>query len=302
MNTETHTHDHAHGDTSNIKLAFFLNLGFTLFEFVGGLFTGSVAILADAVHDLGDSMALGFSWWIEHFAQRGASQHFSYGHERFTLLGALINAGVLVGGSLFVLSESIPQLWNPTEPYAQGMVVLAIVGVLVNGAAVMRLRGSRGLNAEIMGWHLLEDVSGWLAVLVISVVLLFTDWYVLDPLLAIGITLWVGYNAARNLAKTMRILLQAVPHGIDLNQIDQQLRRIPGVESTHHTHIWSLDGQRHVLTSHMVIGKDSTKTDLVRVRAQAQEELHEVHLAHMTLAIEYEDEDCAMQGEPPTAT
>jgi cobalt-zinc-cadmium efflux system protein len=110
MSADTHTHNHAHGDTGNIRLAFCLNLGFTLFEFIGGLFTGSVAILADAVHDLGDSVALGFSWWMEHFSRRGASQHYSYGHERFTLLGALVNAGVLVGGSLFVLSEAIPQL------------------------------------------------------------------------------------------------------------------------------------------------------------------------------------------------
>jgi cobalt-zinc-cadmium efflux system protein len=270
MSADTHTQSHAHGDTGNIRLAFCLNLGFTLFEF-----TGSVAILVDAVHDLGDSVALGFSWWMEHFSRRGASQHYSYGHERFTLLGALVNAGVLVGGSLFVLSEAIPQLWNPTEPYAAGMLVIAIIGVLVNGVAVLRLRGSRGLNAEVMGWHLLEDVSGWLAVLLVSIILLFTDWYILDPLLSILITLWVGYNAACNLTNTLRILLQAVPPEVDLEQVDRQLQALPGVRSTHHTHIWSLDGQRNVLTTHMVVGAKSSKAEIVRTRAQAQQMLEE---------------------------
>lgn len=294
MSADNHTHSHAHGDTGNIRLAFCLNLGFTLFEFVGGLFTGSVAILADAVHDLGDSVALGFSWWVEHFSRRGASQQYSYGHARFTLLGALVNAGVLVGGSIFVLSEAIPQLWNPTEPYARGMLVIAIIGVLVNGAAVLRLRGSRGLNAEVMGWHLLEDVSGWLAVLLVSIVLLFTDWYILDPLLSILITLWVGYNAARNLTKTLRILLQAVPPEVDLEAVDRRLQALPGVHSTHHTHIWSLDGQRNVLTAHMVVGEKSSKADIVQAREQAQQMLADLHLAHVTLAVEYADEECAM--------
>lgn len=299
--THAHAHSHDHGDISNIRLAFFLNLAFTLIEFVGGLFTGSLAILADAVHDLGDSVALGFSWWMEHLSQRGVSQHFSYGHRRFSLLGALINAGVLVGGSLFVLSEAIPQLWNPTEPYAAGMLVIAIVGVLVNGAAVLRLRGSHGLNAQVMGWHLLEDVSGWLAVLVVSVILLFTDWYILDPLLSIAITLWVGYNAARNLMHSVRILLQAVPRELDLDQIDRHLNDVPGVLSTHHTHIWSLDGQQNVLTTHMVIGKDSTKADMVQVREQAQAALDDLNLAHVTLAVEYEDEACVMLDEAQAA-
>jgi cobalt-zinc-cadmium efflux system protein len=155
------------------------------------------------------------------------------------------------------------------------MLVIAIIGVLVNGAAVLRLRGSRGLNAEVMGWHLLEDVSGWLAVLLVSIVLLFTDWYILDPLLSILITLWVGYNAARNLTKTLRILLQAVPPEVDLEQVDRQLQALPGVRSTHHTHIWSLDGQRNVLTTHMVVGAKSSKAEIVRTRAQAQQMLEE---------------------------
>jgi cobalt-zinc-cadmium efflux system protein len=292
--------DHAHGDTDNIQLAFFLNLGFTLLEFVGGIWTNSMAIVADAVHDLGDTASLGLSWYLERFSARGASRTFSYGYRRFSLLGALINAGVLISGSLFVLSEAIPRILNPQPTNATGMIVFAVLGILVNGAAVLRLRGSAGLNARVVGWHLLEDVLGWVAVLVVSIVLLFVgDWYFLDPLLSLAITLFVLFNAARNLRGVLLIFLQAAPEGMDVDAIDGELQAIEGVQSTHHTHLWSLDGEHNVLTTHLVVSPDATKVDIVAAKDRARAIAERLEAGHITVEVEYADEDCAMRDPWP---
>lgn len=292
-----HSHTHAHADTGNIRVAFWLNLGFTLFEIIGGLWTNSVAILADAIHDLGDSASLGLGWYLERYAQRGMDRTYSYGYRRFSLLGALINATVLIGGSMFVLSEAVPRIMDPQPSYAPGMVLFAVVGIAVNGVAVLRLRGSGGLNAQVVAWHLLEDVLGWVAILIVSVTLLFVDWYILDPVLSVLITLYVLYNAIRNLRKTLTIFLQATPEHIDVDAIDHKLRSIAQVQSTHHTHIWSLDGEHHVLTTHLVVDACATKADVIRVKEQVKTLIAPLHLAHTTLEIEYEDEACAMRPE-----
>lgn len=293
-------HHHAPGDTSNIQVAFFLNLAFTLLEFVGGLWTNSMAIVADAIHDLGDTASLGLSWYLERFSQRGSSRTFSYGYRRFSLLGALLSGGVLIGGSLFVLSEAVPRLLGPQPTNAPGMLALALLGVLVNGAAALRMRSSTGLNARMVGWHLLEDVLGWVAVLIVSIVLLFTDeWYFLDPLLSLAITLFVLLNAARNLRSVMRIFLQAAPEGMDVGAIDEELRQLPHVQSTHHTHLWSLDGERNVLTTHLVVRADASKATIVEAKDRARRIAARLGADHVTVEVEYADEDCTMRD--PTA-
>lgn len=295
-----HTHNHA-GDTGNIQTAFWLNLGFTILELIGGVFTNSIAIIADAVHDLGDSAALGLAWYLERLAGKSGDWNYSYGYRRFSLLGALINAGILVGGSLLVLTEAVPRLFQPEPANAPWMVVFALIGVTVNGLAVLRLRGSSGMNARVVGWHLLEDVLGWVAVLIVSIVLLFTDWYILDPLLSIGITAFILWNAVRNLRGVLRIFLQATPAHIDLAATDKRLRAIAGVESTHHTHIWSLDGEHNVLSTHLVVAPDTKKSAIVAIKDQTRALSRELDVVHITVEVEYADEECAMRDGDPCA-
>lgn len=291
----SHTHaGHNHNESGNLKLAFFLNLGFTIFEIIGGLWTNSIAILSDALHDFGDSLSLGIAWFLENYAEKKEDAYFSYGYRRFSLLGAMITTLVLIGGSIFILWRAIPRLWEPQEPYAQGMVLFAIVGIAVNGFAALRVRGGESLNAQAVGWHLLEDVLGWVAVLIVSIVLLFVELPILDPLLSIGITLYVGFNTVNNLRKTMRLLLQAVPEQVDLPAIERQLQAIDQVQSTHHTHVWSLDGEHHVLSTHLVVDDSATKADVMAVRQQAQAVTEAADFAHVTVAVEYASEECAM--------
>lgn len=291
-----HTHSHAHDNTDhtvgNIRVAFFLNLAFALLEIVGGLWTNSVAILSDAVHDLGDSLSLGSAWFLEKYSRKQRDQKYSYGYRRFSVLGSLLNAGVLIGGSIFVLSEAIPRLLAPQESNAEGMVVIAIVGIIINGAAVFRLRGDKSLNASVVAWHLLEDVLGWVALLIMSIVLYFTDWYLLDPILSIAITLYVLYNAARYLRKSLHVFLQGVPDNIDVDQLEQKIAALTDIKSVHHTHVWTLDGERHVLTTHVVLEQDAGIDKITDVRCRVEAVARSLGLSHTTVQIEREHDDC----------
>lgn len=293
----SHSHHHHSHSTKNIRAAFFLNLGFTILEIIGGSLTNSVAILSDALHDLGDSISLGLAWYLENFSKKKASKRYSYGYGRFSLLGALINALVLLVGSVFVLSEAIPRLMNPEHSNAQGMILFAIVGILVNGLAALRLKDEQSINARVVALHLMEDVLGWVAVLVVGITLLFIDIHILDPILSILITLYVLYNVFANLRKTVKLFLQAIPEGIDLEDLEQQLLAIEGVSSAHNPHVWSLDGEHHVLTIHLIIPDDSDKNDIIRIKHASKAIAERLHLTHVTVEIEFECEECFMRAE-----
>ena len=205
----SHTHVHSPDATGDLRLAFVLNTCFAILEIFGGLWTNSVAILSDAVHDLGDSVALGAAWFLEGYAKKGGDRQFSYGYRRFSLLGAWTNTTVLVVGSIIVLTESIPRLFAPEPPNAAGMLLFAVIGIAANGAAAWRLRGRESLNTKVAAWHLMEDLLGWVAVLVVSLTLLFVELPILDPALAIAITGYILFNVLRNLRRTLMLFLQA---------------------------------------------------------------------------------------------
>ncbi|MGD8175091.1 cation diffusion facilitator family transporter [Marinimicrobium sp. ARAG 43.8] len=292
-------HSHSHGDhhqgngsSRRIAWAFFLNLGFTVIEFIGGLLTNSTAIMADAVHDLGDSLSIGLSWVLAKFSGREASGSFTYGYRRFSLLGALINGLVLVAGSLWVLAEALPRLVDPQMPVVEGMLGLAVFGVTVNGYAAYKLSEGKTLNERVLNWHLLEDVLGWLAVLVVSVVMLFVDWPILDPLLSIGFTLFILINVARNFWETVRLFLQATPSPETRAEIERALEALPGVCGIHHLHFWSLDGEHHVLTAHLSVSGLRTADEVRLLKERVSVALADYDLAHTTVELELEDEQC----------
>jgi cobalt-zinc-cadmium efflux system protein len=289
-----HSHNHAQDTYKNIKLAFALNLVFAIIEIAGGILTNSLAILSDAVHDLGDSISLGLAWLLEHYAERGEDHRFSYGYRRFSLLGALINTIILVVGSLLIVSRAIPRILSPEQSSAQGMIFFALGGILVNGFAAFRLRGSKSLNARVAAWHLLEDVLGWMAVLIVGFVLLFTDNPYLDPILSVLIALYILYNVIRNLRETIGLFLQAVPDHIPIRSLESQIIDVENVKSLHHTHVWSLDGEHHVLTTHVVVDESMSKDAVRCVKDDIKDILRSYDFTHVTLEIEYGEDDCVM--------
>jgi len=298
MGHDHHDHsNHQHADLGNIRLAFFLNLVFTIIEIFGGLWTNSLAILADAIHDLGDSFALGSAWFLERLSIKKGDALYSYGYRRFSLLGALISATVLILGSVFILLHAIPRIFDPQHSYAPGMVLFAIMGIAVNGAAVLRLKGSTGINAKMVTWHLLEDVLGWAAVLAVSLILLIRDIPFLDPLLSCLITAYVLFNVLKNLGKTFGVFMQGVPEGVDLATIEKDMRSLAHVTCTHHTHIWSLDGMHHVLTTHVVVDKGATREDIMVIKDHIRNLMLTHGMDHSTVEIEYSGEECRITGD-----
>lgn len=287
-----HPHSVAHDAARAIGFAFWLNFSFAIIEFIGGRWAGSTAIMANAVHDFGDSLAIGFGWVMSRLADRRASETFSYGFGRLSLFGALVNGVILVVGSAWVLWQAVPRLGAPVMPHAPGMVALAVLGLTVNGVAAWRLAGGATLNERMLNWHLLEDVLGWAVVLVAGAALLVVDWPILDPLLSIALTALILFNVARNLARTGRLFFQASPDAALAREVAAKLRAVDHVVDLHHLHLWSLDGERHVLTVHLDVDEPITNAVQHRIKSAVASALAAYRFTHTTIEIEQAEEPC----------
>ncbi len=291
MSHDHHHHDHAN---ENLRLAFFLNLGFTILEIFGGLWVNSVAILSDALHDLGDSFSLGLSWYLNKKAKQGADKTYSFGYRRFSLLGALVNSLVLVGGSIYIITEAVGRILEPEHSDALGMVVFAIIGVAVNGYAAWKVSSGKTLNERVVSWHLLEDVLGWVAVLIVAIVLLFKDIHYLDPALSLAITLYVLWNVVKRLKETLHLFLQGVPYDIKAEEVEAKILAVANVQSLHHTHIWSLEGENHVFTTHVRLQNIDTFEQILTAKAAIKAVLKEYPFSHYTVETELDRESCEL--------
>jgi cobalt-zinc-cadmium efflux system protein len=287
-----HGHHHHHG-TENITTAFWLNIAFTIIEIFGGFFTNSVAILSDALHDLGDSLSLGLAWYFQKKSNQGRDKTFTYGYGRFSLVGALVNSIVLVIGSVFMLTEAIPRFMNPEETDAKGMFWLAILGIVVNGAAVVKLKKGSSLNEKAVMLHLMEDVLGWVAVLIGSVLIYFFNWTIIDPLLSIGITVYILYNVYGNLKGVFRVILQGSPESLNIEKVKPAIKDIEGVLGIHDLHVWSMDGEYNVMTVHAVADKEA---DCAKVKKEIRHSLLHLNVDHVTIEIDLEGEDCSQKA------
>lgn len=287
-----HKHDHHHKSGENLRTVFFLNLGFTIFEIIGGIYVNSVAIISDAIHDLGDSISLGTAWYLEKKSKKEADKSFSFGYTRFSLLGAFINSLVLILGSIFVIYEAIGRILKPEHSDANGMIFFAIIGIVVNGYAAWKISNGKSLNEKVISWHLLEDVLGWVAVLIVAVILQFKDIHYLDPALSILITVYILWGVIKRLKETMFLFLQGTPQDIDLVEIEKKLLAINNVKSLHHSHVWSLDGEHHVFTTHLKLEKISSFTEILEVKKSTKKVLKEYNFTHYTIETELEGETC----------
>jgi len=299
MGNHNHHHHGHHHTTENIKTAFFLNLVFTIIEIIGGFYTNSLAIMSDAVHDLGDSLSLGMSWYFQKLSNKKATKKYSYGYGRFSLLGAIINSVVLIVGSFFIISEAIPRIINPEEADATGMIWLAILGIIVNGAAVLKLKKGSSINERVVSLHLLEDVLGWIAVLIASIVMMYWDVPILDPILSLVIAGYVLFNVYRNIKDAFKIILQGVPNEISSDKIKEHIiLHIDEVEDIHDCHIWTLDGEFHIATIHVIVkNKEFSWQKSNEVKENIKKLLHDnFYLEHVTLELESILEECGYKN------
>jgi cobalt-zinc-cadmium efflux system protein len=290
-----HSHDHLHRrhhEEGNIGWAFFLNFSFTIIEVIGGIWTNSLAILSDALHDLGDSLALGLAWYFQRLSKKDRDQRFSYGYGRFSLLGALINSTILVVGSVVILAHAIPEILQPEPTNSLGMMWLAVLGVIVNSLAVFNLKKGKSLNEKVVRLHLLEDVFGWIAVLIGAAIIYFTHWYFIDALLSIGIAGWILWNAWKNLRHSLKIFLQSIPDTVDLKSIHNTLLAHPAIRDVHDCHIWTMDGEYNILSIHLIIDENSTLSEQAVIKKEAKHMLKDENIDHITIEFEGQEEEC----------
>ncbi len=271
----------------NIFVAFVLNLFFSVFEFVGGIITGSIAISSDAVHDLGDAASIGLSYFLERKSTRQPDSRYTYGYARYSVLGGFITTVILIVGSIFVVASAVNKLFNPTQINYNGMIIFAVVGVVVNFISAYFTHGGESVNQRSVNLHMLEDVLGWSVVLVGAVVMRFTDFVLLDPIMSIAVAVFILINAAKNLKTVLDIFLEKVPDNISVDEITEHIKLIDGVIDVHHIHLRSLDEQSVYATMHI-----KAAGDFAEIKHKAKQELAEHGIAHSTLELENEDEHC----------
>lgn len=288
-----HNHPHKGNENQkNILLAFFLNAGFAVVEFVGGYLTNSVAIYSDALHDLGDSLALMFAYMAEKISQKKADRNFTFGYRRFSVLAALINGLILLLGSTFIISEAVTRFQNPEPIMAEGVIGLALLGLVVNGFAAFRMSKNSGLNSRMIMFHLLEDILGWCAVLVVSVVLLFKPWYFLDSVLSILIAGIIISGVVKNLFKVSKIFMQTFPDYIDREELIKRLLSLENVMDVHFIQGWSIDESSFNLTLHVKVPSDLRMSDVDVLRFNIERILKDEHVLYAT--IQFEGSDCTL--------
>jgi len=275
----------------NILVAFVLNLAFAIFEFFGGVITGSVAIMSDAIHDLGDAASIGVSFYLERKSKKPSDNNYTYGYGRYSVLGGIFTTFILLIGSVMVICNAVNRIINPTVINYNGMIIFAIIGVIVNFSAAYLTRDGDSINQKAVNLHMLEDVLGWVIVLIGAVVMRFTDFAILDPVLSIGVAVFILVNAVRNLKEAVNLFLEKTPKGISVDEIRNHVLQIEGISDVHHIHIWSIDGEKNYATMHIVSDEDG-----YTIKEKIREELSEHKIVHATLELEATGEPCQLKN------
>ncbi len=270
----------------NILFAFILNLAFSIFEFFGGIFTNSVAILSDSIHDMGDALSIGISFFLEKKSKKKPDNNYTYGYIRYSVLGGLITTVILLVGSILVIYNAIGRIINPVEVNYKGMIIFAIIGVVMNFIAAYLTREGDSINQKSVNLHMLEDVLGWVVVLIGAIIMNYTNIKIIDPIMSIGVALFILINTLKNLKQILDLFLEKTPQNINIEKLKEDLQKINGVNDIHHIHIWSIDGYNNYATMHIVTKSNNIK----KIKEEIRKKLTEHGICHSIL--ETEDEVC----------
>ncbi|MBN2504604.1 MAG: cation transporter [Bacilli bacterium] len=290
-------HDHHHEHTSKLTLAFVLNLGFTIFEFIGGLITNSIALISDSIHDLGDSLTIGLSIYFERKAKKKPDEKFTYGYRRYSLLGGLITACSLIVGATIIIIESVKRLLDPQLVDTEVLLYFAGVGIIVNGIAAIVASKGKSVNEKVISLHLFEDVIGWFVLLVGAIIMHLTGILVLDAILSILFTLFILWHVYKHLAKIIAVFLERAPEEPSINAVRETLMRTGLVKDIHHMHYWTLEGEKQLFTAHVVISDSLDKAEWVTIQKALHQELVKIGVEHATFEFEFESEPCVDECE-----
>lgn len=271
----------------NILIAFFLNLSFSIIEFLGGILTNSIAIMSDSIHDLGDAISIGVSYLFEKKSNKKPDEKYTYGYVRYSILGAIITSSILFIGSIFVIYNAIKRIIIPEVINYSGMILIAILGVIINFAAAYFTSTGNSLNQKSVNLHMLEDVLGWGIVLIGAILMKFTKINIIDSVLSILVAFFILINVIKNIKIILNLFLEKTPDNILLPKLKEHLLKINGVYGIHHIHIWSMDGYNNYATMHIVTNKNDTT-----LKSKIREELKKYGINHVTIEIEDKSEIC----------
>lgn len=274
-----------------ILVAFILNFVFSIFELIGGTISNSVAIISDSIHDLGDSLSIGIAYFLEKKSKKQPDEKFTYGYKRYSVIGSLITTLILLVGSMLVIYNAIKRIINPVEINYNGMIIFAAFGLVVNFLAAYFTKDGDSLNQKAVNLHMLEDVLGWAIVLIGAVVMRFTNFYLLDPILSIAVAIFIFVHALGGLKEALDLFLEKTPKDIDIKHLEEHLCELEGVCEVHHIHVWSMDGISNIATLHVVYDGEPLK-----VKERVREELKEHKIKHSTIELELVGENCTCKN------
>lgn len=285
--------DHDHGDMQNtpetrLWIAFGLTGSFMIAEVIGGIVTNSLALISDAMHMATDAMALAIALIAIKVGRRAADLLRTYGYARFEILAAAFNALLLLGVAFYILYEAYERLSKPTEIASLGMLVVAVIGLAVNFISMRLLTGHKDNSLNVKGAYLevWADMLGSLGVIAGALVIWFTGWQWVDSLIAVGIGFMVFPRTWVLLKECINILLEGVPPGMDLAEVEEAIATVPGVASVHDLHLWAITQSKASLTAHAVLAEGAdgeTVRQAIEARLQEKFDLH-----HTTLQMERE--------------
>lgn len=278
--------------SKRLFISFTLNFIFTIFEFIGGLLTNSIALISDSIHDLGDSISIGLAIFLEKKAEKKPDQFYTYGYKRYSLLGGFISSFILVIGSVFVLTEAIPRLLNPEPVDSLNLIWFAIVGVVINGIAAINANKGSSISEKVISLHLFEDVLGWIALLIGAFFMHFFQIFLIDSLLSILFTLYILSHVVKNIKQIFQVFLEKAPIEPSYEEIESTCLSNPMIQSIHHVHHWSLEGENSLVTMHVVLKKEVEAAKLMGIKEDLHHRLHEIGVLHSTIEFEVEGEEC----------
>ena len=271
----------------NILIAFIFNLLFSIFEGFCGFLAGSVAIVSDALHDIGDAISIGISYFLEKKSKKQPDERYTYGYARFSVVGSIITTFILVIGSFIVIFNAIKRIISPIQINYDSMIVIAIIGVIVNFIAAFFTHKGDTLNQKAVNLHMIEDLLGWIVVLVGAIIMKFTNLSIIDPIMSIGVAVFILIHSVKNLKEVLNIFLEKIPDGITIREIKEHILEIDGVIDVHHIHIWSMDGINNFATMHII-----TDSEAHSIKEKIRKELNNHKIFHTTLELETPNEDC----------
>lgn len=292
-----HSHDHGPSNLANINRVFYigiaLNLGFTIIEFIYGYWQDSMALLADASHNLSDVASLVIAVIGMKLMTKAAEKMYTYGYKKASLLASLINAVLLFAVVLNILVESVERFWSPSNVEGRVIYIVAGIGVLINTvSAYLFYKGQKeDINVKGAFIHLLVDALVSVAVVISGLLIQFTGWHFVDPVIGIVICIVIVFTSWGLLKESVRLVLDAVPKEIEPEKIKQLFLKNKKVKDVHHLHIWALSSQSNALTAHVEVAKGQVE-NWETIKHDLKHDLQQEKIQHTTLELEFSDADC----------